>query len=204
MTEKRIVDEYNKIKPDADLKNRIMCEVLALESEKTRKPFFRFMKPLVSGALACLVFVLCLTVIPFNNTVDPNGELGYGAFSVAYNDGVEIVPTSNTYALAKLSDDYYEYDTGADGKTGAEFTFNFEGKTCVDTDYGLVYEKTEDGKYDLLPSNAVLDGEVTLFWEMPDGETDEACVMTLVNQSGKWMLALELFPDGYKANLLAE
>ena len=203
MTDRRIVDEYKKIKPTPELKNRILCEVLAKESEKTAKPFWKRMMPVMSGALACLLLVMCLNVIPLGGSIDPNSQLGYGVFSVAYVDGTEIMPSSNTYALAKLIEDGYEFSQRTDGKIGAEFTFEFEGKTRIDTKYGFVYEKTEDGKYNLLPADSVLEGTVTLFWEMPDGESDEECVMTLVNRSGEWRLGLELFPYGYKANLVS-
>jgi len=201
VTDKRIVDEYKKIKPASELKNRIMCEVLALETAKIQKPFWLRMKPVMSGALACLALVLCLTVIPFNNAVEPSEQLGYGAFTVAYADGTEIMP-SGPYAMVKMADDYYEYQQTENGEACAELSFNFEGKTRVNAEYGSLYKKTADGKYEPITSNAILEGDVTLLWELPGGEFDEACVMTLINRSGEWNLGLELFPEGYKANLV--
>ena len=199
MLDKKFVDEYKKIKPTDDLKNRIFYSVLAAEEKPRRKPLYIRMRPVLSGALACILLVCCLTVLPFD-------FLENGNISVAYaNSGELIAPSSlesRVFTIAAYDNEYYEYDELPNGCVGAEFTFEFEGKTEVKTEYGSVYIKNADGSYEDIGQKTRIDGNVTLFWAMPAAEDGAESVMTVKNRSGEWTLILERADGEYKANLV--
>lgn len=199
MLDKKFVDEYKKIKPTDDLKNRIFYSVLAAEEKPRRKPLYIRMRPVLSGALACVLLVCCLTVLPFD-------LLENGNISVAYaNSGELIAPSSlesRVLTIAAYDNEYYEYDELPNGCVGAEFTFEFEGKTEVKTEYGSVYIKNADGSYEDIGQKTRIDGNVTLFWAMPAAEDGAESVMTVKNRSGEWTLILERADGEYKANLV--
>lgn len=199
MLDKKFVDEYRKIKPTDDLKNRIFYSVLAAEEKPRKKPLYVLMRPVLSGALACVLLVCCLTVLPFD-------FLESGNMSVAYaKSGELIVPSSlesRVLTIAAYDDQYYEYDELPNGCVGAEFTFEFEGKTEVKTEYGSVYIKNADGSYEDIGQKTRIDGNVTLFWAMPAAEDSAKSVMTIKNRSGEWTLILERTEGKYKANLV--
>lgn len=198
MLDKRFVEEYKKIKPDDGLKTRIMCNVASVAKTPARKPLYVSLRPVLSGALACVLALCFLTFIPF----DPLQE---GDVSVAYaQTGEFIAPLSlsRSYGIAMCDNMLYEYSRLPDGKEGAEFTFEFGGKTELKTEYGSIYQKNDDGSYTELGNKTKIDGTVTLFWVMPDGENDGECVMTIRNRSGELNLSLERFDGEYKANLV--
>lgn len=199
MLDNRFVEEYKKIKPTDELKTRILCSIIEAEAKSERKPFYLRMRPMLSGALACVLLVCCLTVIPF----DP---LGAGDVSVSYAQTGEFVATSSTvsraYELAAHSGMYYEYDELQNGCKGAEFTFEFGGNTELKTEYGSIYLKNADGTYKELGQKTRIGGIATLFWAMPENEYDGECVMTIKNRSGELRLSLELLDGEYKANLV--
>ena len=199
MLDNRFVEEYKKIKPTDELKTRILYSVIEAEAKSERKPFYLRMRPVLSGALACVLLVCCLTVIPF----DP---LEAGDVSVSYaQTGEFIAPSSGVsraYELAAHSDMYYEYDELENGCMGAEFTFTFGGNTEIKTEYGSIYLKNADGTYKELGQKTKIDGNATVFWAMPEGDSDGDCVMTIKNRSGEVKLSLERFDGEYKANLV--
>jgi hypothetical protein len=196
--DKRFVDDYKKIKPTADLKPRIMCEILKAEAKDIKTPFYKRMKPILSGALACFVLIACISVIPMN-------MLGSGDVSVTYARSGELVApvsTSRAFSIAAYDESGCDYSEINGGLRGAEFTFDFEGKTELKTEFGSVYKKNADGTYEKIDSKTRFDGEVTIFWAMPDDTEDKESVMTLKNRSGEWLLALERNVDTYKANFI--
>ena len=109
-----------------------------------------------------------------------------------------IVFSKNIY----YDNEYYEYDELPNGCVGAEFTFEFEGKTEVKTECGSVYIKNADGSYEDIGQKTRIDGNVTLFWAMPAAEDNAESVMTIKNRSGEWTLILERAEGEYKANLV--
>lgn len=199
MLDKKFVDEYKKIKPTDDLKNRIFYSVLAAEEKPRRKPLYIRMRPVLSGALACVLLVCCLTVLPFD--ILENGNV-----SVAYAKSGELIAPSSlesrVLTIAAYDNEHYEYDELPNGCVGAEFTFEFEGKTEVKTECGSVYIKNADGSYEDIGQKTRIDGNVTLFWAMPAAESNAESVMTIKNRSGEWMLVLEHADGEYKANLV--
>ena len=198
MLDKKFVEEYKKIKPTDELKTRILYSVIEAEAKTERKPFYLRVRPMLSGALACVLLVCCLAVIPFD-------FLEAGNVSVSYaQTGEFITPSSGlsrNYGIAMLSDTHYEYDELPNGCKGAEFTFEFEGKTEIKTEHGSIYLKNADGTYKELGNKTRIEGNVTLFWAIPTENTDEECVMAIKNRSAEMTLSLEGVDDGYKANL---
>ena len=196
--DKRFVDDYKKIKPTESLKARIMCEIAMAETESEKLPFYKRIKPLMSGALACVLLIACLAVFPLE-------MLGSGDVSVAYTQsGETVAPVSvnRAYTISAMDNEAYEYDRLPNGLYGAEFTFDFEGKTEIETEFGSVYKKNADGTYEQIASKSRFEGNVTLFWAMPETQADDESVMIIKNRSGKWTLALERYVDAYKANLI--
>lgn len=201
MLDKRFVDEYNKIKPTDELKTRIFYSVNEVSAKRESKSLHLRLRPLLSGALACVLLVCCLAAIP----MDPLGE---GDVSVLYaQTGEFIAPASSmsrSYGISVVSERYYEYVELPDGRKGAEFTFEFGGNTQLKTDYGSIFLKNAYGSYDELGTKTRIDGVVTVLWVMPENEDGE-CVMTVKNRSGELRLSLETVDGSYKANLaLAE
>ena len=196
--DKKFVEDYKKIKPTDALKSRIMCEIAIAQTQSEKTPFYKLIKPVLSGALACVLLIACFTVIPLD-------MLGNGEVSVSYTQSGEVIsPTSagRAYVISAMRDDVYEYDTLPDGLYGAEFTFDFEGKTEIETDFGSVYKKNADGNYEKINSKSRIEGNVTIFWAMPEDEADGESFMALKNRDGKWLLALERYVDAYKANFI--
>lgn len=199
MLDKKFVDEYKKIKPTDDLKNRIFCSVLAAEEKPRRKPLYIRMRPVLSGALACVLLVCCLTVLPFD--ILENGNV-----SVAYAKSGELIAPSSlesrVLTIVAYDNEHYEYDELPNGCVGAEFTFEFEGKTEVKTEYGSVYIKNADGSYEDIGQKTRIDGNVTLFWSLPQNGEGGESVMTLKNRFGEWSLMLDCIDGGYTATLI--
>lgn len=199
MLDKRFVEDYKKIKPTDELKTRILYGIIEAEAKNERKPFYLRMRPVLSGALACVFLVCCLTVIPFE-------PLEAGNVSVAYAQTGEFIAPSSTlsraYELAAHDGVYYEYGELQNGCKGAEFTFEFGGNTEVSTECGSIYLKNADGSYEELGKKTRIDGNVTLFWAMPEEDNGGECVMTVKNRSYKLKLSLERFDGEYKANLV--
>ena len=199
MLDNKFVEEYKKIKPTDELKTRIFYSVVEAEQKNERKAWYLRMRPVLSGALACVLLVCCITFIPFD-------FLETGDISVAYaQSGEFIAPSSSvgrSYGISMCSDVYYEYDKMPNGCKGAEFTFELGGNTKISTEYGCLYLKNGDGTYEKLGQSAKVDGVVTLFWEMPTEELDKECLLTLKNRSGMLNLSLERFEEEYKANLV--
>ena len=199
MLDNRFVEEYKKIKPSDELKTQILYRVIEAEAKREKKPFYLRMRPMLSGALACVLLVCCLTVIPF----DP---LEAGDISVSYAQTGEFIAPSSTvsraYELAAHSDMYYEYDELENGCKGAEFTFTFGGNTEISTEFGNIYQKNADGTYKELGQKTRIDGDATIFWAMPENDADGECVMTIKNRSSELKLSLERFNGEYKANLV--
>ena len=193
--DKRFVEEYKKIKPSENLKARIMIGITEAQSEKA--PLYKRLKPLMSGMLACLVLVVCVAVMPMD-------MLGKGQVSVAYTQSGEVIAPASVegraYAIAAYEETLYPYTELPDGLYGAEFTFDFEGKTEINTEFGSVYLRNADGEYEKIESGSRIDKEATIFWAMPNEEFDGFSVMTLKNRTGEWMLVLEPYVDAYKAN----
>ena len=196
--DKKFVEDYKKIKPTDALKARIMCEIAIADTKSEKVPFYKMMKPLLSGALACVLLIACFTVIPLD-------MLGNGEVSVSYTQsGETIAPTAmenRAYTISAF-DSGYEYDRLPSGLYGAELTFDFEGKTEIKTDFGSVYKKNADGSYEQIDLKSRIEGNVTIFWAMPENGADGESVMTLKNRDGEWILALERYVDTYKANLI--
>jgi len=198
MLDKRFVEEYKKIKPTDELKTRILYSVIEAEAKSERKPFYLRLRPMLSGALACVFLICCLTVIPFQPLEEGNVSVSYA------QTGEFLAPTSmvsRAYELAAYSGEYYEYDALEDGRKGAEFTFEFGGKTEVSTESGVIYLKNSDGTYKKLGKDARIEGTATLFWDIPE-ESDDLCVMNIKNRSGEMLLSLERLEGEYKANLV--
>lgn len=199
MLDNRFVEDYKKIKPTDELKTRIFYSVTEAKAKRQKTPFYLRMRPVLSGALACVLLVYCLTVIPF----DP---LEAGDVSVSYaQTGEFIAPSSKVsrvYEIAAYDGMYYEYDELKNGCKGAEFTFAFGGNTELVTEYGSIYLKNADGEYKELGQKTRIDGTVTLFWAMPEEGNDGECVMTIKNRSGELKLSLERLDGEYKANLV--
>ena len=198
MLNEKFVEEYKKIKPTDELKNRIFYSVAAIEEKKQKKPFYLRMTPVLSGALACVLLVCCLNLFPFD-------FLEAGDVSVSYAQSGELIAplsmTSRGYDIAMCDNAYYQYDELPNGSKGAEFTFEFEGKTEIKTEQGSFYLKNKDGSYEELGQKARIDGAVILFWAMPGAENGE-CAMSLKNRSGEWTLSVERLSAEYKANLI--
>ena len=199
MLDRDLVSEYKKIKPSDGFKDRVAYKIAAETERSSRKPLYRRMRPVLSGALACVLLGCCLSVLPFNT-------LDYGNVSVAYAQTGELItpssPESRMLALVGYDHNYYSYSELYDGCVGAEFTFDFEGKTEIKTEYGSVYVKNADGSYEDIGNEARMEGLVTLFWAMPKGETAGDSIMTIKNRSSEMLLILERAAEGYKANLV--
>ena len=199
MLDRKFVDEYKKIQPTDELKNRIFYSVLEAEEKKQRKPLYIRMRPVLSGALVCVLLVCCLTVLPFD-------FLENGNLSVAYSQSGELIaPSSHESRVLTIADhdnEYYKYDELPNGCVGAEFTFEFEGKTEIKTDYGSVYIKNADGSYEEIGQKTRIDGKATLFWSLPQNTEGGEPVMTLKNRSGEWSLMLDCSVGGYTATLI--
>lgn len=199
MLDRNVVNEYKKIKPSDGFKDRVAYRVAAQSEQKARKPLYIRMRPVLSGALMCVLLVCCLSVLPFNWLEDGN-------VSVAYAQTGEFItpssPKSRVLTIAEFDYDYYEYAVMPNGCVGAEFTFEFDGKTEIKTEYGSVYIKNADGSYEDIGKKARLEGLVTLFWAMPEGETAGDSIMTVKNRSGEMQLILERTAEEYKANLV--
>ena len=198
MLENKFVDEYKKIKPSDELKTRIFYSVLEAEAKREKRPLYLRLRPVLSGALACVVLLCCMAVIPFEH-------LEEGDVSVFYAQSGEIIapshPMGRSYGIALCDDTYYEYAQMPNGCTGAEFTFEFGGKTQLKTDFGSIYQKNADGSYSELGEKTRLDGSVTVFWAMPTGESLDEAILTIKNRSGEMRLSLEALDGAYKANL---
>ena len=139
-----------------------------------------------------------MAVIPFEH-------LEEGDVSVFYAQSGEFIapshPMGRSYGIALCDDTYYEYAQMPNGCTGAEFTFEFGGKTQLKTDFGSIYQKNADGSYSELGEKTRLDGSVTVFWAMPTGESLDEAILTIKNRSGEMRLSLEALDGAYKANL---
>ena len=198
MLENKFVDEYKKIKPSDELKTRIFYSVLEAEAKREKRPLYLRLRPVLSGALACVVLLCCMAVIPFEH-------LEEGDVSVFYAQSGEFIapshPMGRSYGIALCDDTYYEYAQMPNGCTGAEFTFEFGGKTQLKTDFGSIYQKNADGSYSELGEKTRLDGSVTVFWAMPEGESLDEAILTIKNRSGEMRLSLEALDGAYKANL---
>ena len=198
MLENKFVDEYKKIKPSDELKTRIFYSVLEAEAKREKRPLYLRLRPVLSGALACVVLLCCMAVIPFEH-------LEEGDVSVFYAQSCEFIapshPMGRSYGIALCDDTYYEYAQMPNGCTGAEFTFEFGGKTQLKTDFGSIYQKNADGSYSELGEKTRLDGSVTVFWAMPTGESLDEAILTIKNRSGEMRLSLEALDGAYKANL---
>ena len=198
MLDNKYIEEYKKIKPTDELKTRILCSIIEADAKREEKSFYLRMRPVLSGALACVLLVCCLTVMPF----DP---LEAGNVSVSYAQTGEFVAPSSAlsraYELASHGDVYYDYAEQS-GYNGAEFTFELEGNTEISTDYGSIYLKNADGSYEELGEKTRIDGSVTIFWAMPKEDNGGECVMTIKNRSYELKLSLEGFDGKYKANLV--
>ena len=198
MLENKFVDEYKKIKPSDELKTRIFYSVLEAEAKREKRPLYLRLRPVLSGALACVVLLCCMAVIPFEH-------LEEGDVSVFYAQSGEFIapshPMGRSYGIALCDDTYYEYAQMPNGCTGAEFTFEFGGKTQLKTDFGSIYQKNADGSYSELGEKTRLDGSVTVFWAMPTGESLDEAILTIKNRSGEMRLSLEALDGAYKANL---
>ena len=198
MLENKFVDEYQKIKPSDELKTRIFYSVLEAEAKREKRPLYLRLRPVLSGALACVVLLCCMAVIPFEH-------LEEGDVSVFYAQSGEFIapshPMGRSYGIALCDDTYYEYAQMPNGCTGAEFTFEFGGKTQLKTDFGSIYQKNADGSYSELGEKTRLDGSVTVFWAMPTGESLDEAILTIKNRSGEMRLSLEALDGAYKANL---
>lgn len=199
MLDRELVNEYKKIKPSDGFKDRLAYRIAAETDRSARKPLYLRMRPVLSGALACVLLVCCLSVLPFNMLEDGN-------ISVAYaQTGETITPASlesRVLSIAEFDYDYCEYSKLPDGRLGAEFTFEFDGKTEIKTEYGSVYMKNAYGSYEDIGNKARMEGNVTLLWAMPEGETAGESVMTIKNRSGEMSLILERTAEEYKANLV--
>ena len=198
MLENKFVDEYKKIKPSDELKTRIFYSVLEAEAKREKRPLYLRLRPVLSGALACVVLLCCMAVIPFEH-------LEEGDVSVFYAQSGEFIapshPMGRSYGIALCDDTYYEYAQMPNGCTGAEFTFEFGGKTQLKTDFGSIYQKNADGSYSELGEKTRLDGSVTVFWAMPTGDSLDEAILTIKNRSGEMRLSLEALDGAYKANL---
>ena len=199
MLDRNLVNEYKKIKPSDGFRDRLAYRIAAESERSARKPLYIRLRPVLSGALACMLLVCCISVISL-------GGLENGNVSVAYaQTGEFITPSSlqsRVLTIAEASYDFYKYSTMPNGCVGAEFTFELDGRTEIKTEYGSVYIKTADGSYEEIGEKTRMDGNVTLFWAMPEGENDGECVMTIKNRSGKLLLSLERYAEEYKANLV--
>ena len=198
MLENKFVDEYKKIKPSDELKTRIFYSVVEAEAKREKRPLYLRLRPALSCALACVVLLCCMAVIPFEH-------LEEGDVSVFYAQSGEFIapshPMGRSYGIALCDDTYYEYAQMPNGCTGAEFTFEFGGKTELKTDFGSIYQKNADGSYSELGNKTRVDGSVTVFWAMPEGESLGKAVLTIKNRSGEMSLSLETLDGAYKANL---
>ena len=198
MIENKFVDEYKKIKPSDELKTRIFYSVVEAEAKREKRPLYLRLRPALSCALACVVLLCCMAVIPFEH-------LEEGDVSVFYAQSGEFIapshPTGRSYGIALCDDTYYEYAQMPNGCMGAEFTFEFGGKTELKTDFGSIYQKNADGSYSELGNKTRVDGSVTDFWAMPEGESLGEAVLTIKNRSGEMRLSLETLDGAYKANL---
>ena len=141
MLNDKFVEEYKKIKPTDELKTRILYSVIEAEQKNERKAWYLRMRPVLSGALACVLLVCCITIAPLD-------FLEVGDISVAYaQSGEFIAPSSSvsrSYGISMCSDVYYEYDRLPNGCKGAEFTLQLGGNTKISTEYGSLYQKNED------------------------------------------------------------
>lgn len=198
MLDKKIAEEYKKIKPDDGLKSRIMYNVATVAETSRKVPFYVRIKPVLSGALVCMLIFCCLTVANFD-------FLGSGDVSVAYAQTGEVMAVSSVGRSAGIAvySTQYNYDRLPNGTAGAEFTFEFGGKTELKTECGSLYLKNEDGTYKELGQKAKIDGTVTVFWTLPEEMADEECVVTIKNRSSKLKLVIECFDCGYRADLVS-
>ena len=169
MLENKFVDEYKKIKPSDELKTRIFYSVLEAEAKREKRPLYLRLRPVLSGALACVVLLCCMAVIPFEH-------LEEGDVSVFYAQSGEFIapshPMGRSYGIALCDDTYYEYAQMPNGCTGAEFTFEFGGKTQLKTDFGSIYQKNADGSYSELgeKTRLDLDGMFVAIGQVPENE----------------------------------
>ncbi len=194
MLDNRFVEEYRKIKPTEELKARIL-ESTKEAKTPARKPLYKRLKPVLSGAVACALLVLCITVMPLE-------LLGGGDVSVMYSQSGELIaPSSAEFRIAPMADMEYEYGE-LDGSKGAEFTFLLDGKTEFNTDFGTVYTIDADGSQRELGNKFRIDGSVKLFWAIPDGDEVYGGAMSMRNRDGEWVLSLSLADGGYTADLI--
>ena len=194
MLENKFVEEYRKIRPTEELKARIY-ESIGEASASARKPLYMRLKPVLSGAVACALLVLCITVMPTE-------LFGGNDISVMYSQsGEEIAPLSVTARVAPMADIGYEYGEW-DGYKGAEFTFLLDGKTEFVTDFGTVYMTEADGSQKLLGNKFKIDGSVKLFWAIPEGEENSVGAMSIKNRDGEWTLNLTAGDGEYTADLI--
>ena len=202
MQKDKFVEEYQKIKPTAELKNRIFYSINEVEAKRETKPFYLRMRPALSCALACVLLICCFTVIPFEPLEEGNVSVFYA------QTGEFLTPSSvmsRSYGIAACDNTYYEYITLPDGGRGAEFTFEFEGKTRLEANVGELYLKNSYGSYEALGNKTRIEGNVTLLWKIPTDTDGTECVMNIKNRSFEMLLTLEAVDGSYKANLtLAE
>lgn|GEM_PF-4271612 len=104
MKNKKIIDAFDSILPNDDVKNRILSDIL----NNKKKNSFKLEKPLKSFLLAaCLILSIFIFKINYNREAAPNEEvipmntydLSYETFT--YNDQ-KYVPTGITYTEADI------------------------------------------------------------------------------------------------------
>lgn len=194
MLDNGFVEEYRKIKPTNELKDRIY-ESIKEAKAPSRKPLYQRLKPMLSGAVACALLVLCILVMP----IEP---LGGGDVNVMYSQSGESIALSSAESrVAPMAEVDYEYGE-LGGYKGAEFTFLLEGKTEFSTDFGTVYTVDADGNQMELGNKFKIDGSVELFWAIPDGNEVYGGAMSIKNRDGEWVLNLSLTDGGYTADLI--
>ncbi len=199
MLDRNVVNEYKKIKPTDGFKDRLAYRVAAVSEQRARRSVYARIRPVLSGAVACMLLVCCLSFLPFGGLEDGNVSVAYA------QTGEFITPSSlqsRVLTVAEQSYEYYEYATMPNGCVGAEFTFEFDGKTEIKTESGSIYVKNADGSYEDIGKKARMEGLVTLFWEIPQGESAGESIMTIKNRSGEMLLVVECFAEEYRANLV--
>lgn len=206
MFEQKTVDAYKKIKPSAELRDR----VLNAKPQTAGKPAVILTMRRYASLAACIALVVVIGLLAGRGFSDTPLTVSLADGTVLSGNAVSVSPVTTSYtAAARIAlhtgNDTVTYPAPESADDCFYLELSSKETAVIRTEAGSVFMYDDDaGNYLEYTYDAYFEGKAKIYWHIPETKAGESHLLTVTDKDSETRITLTKTESGYTLSSLCE